>query len=201
METTEEILNLDEDTREGENPHHMYKHSKLGISPGSPGITSDNIPCENVLCNVPCDHIPCDNVPCDDIPCDDIPSDDVPCDNPTDNNSPICSIEAPTPEVTQGAPNRFVNFENLKSTIESELGPCKHYKNKERSLVQTQNVGFASTFEIYCQPCTAEKEQKRLELVYLNRKLEKAEPIKKKEKDEYRKQSLKKITKKGTTTM
>ena len=180
METTEEILNLDEDTGdEGENPHLMHEQSKLGTSPGSPGKTSDNIPC--------------DNVPCDDIPCDDVPSDD-----PTDNNSPICSIEAPTPEVMQGAPNRFVNFENLKSTVESELGPCKHCKNKERSLVQTQNVGFASTFEIYCQPCTSEKEQKRLELVYLNRKLEKAEPIKKKEKDEYRKQSLKKN--KGSTT-
>ena len=201
METTEEILNLDEDTGdEGENPHLMHEQSKLGISPGSPGKTSDNIPCENVPCNVPCDHIPCDNVPCDDIPCDDVPCDDIPCDDvpsddPTDNNSPICSIEAPTPEVMQGAPNRFVNFENLKSTVESELGPCKHCKNKERSLVQTQNVGFASTFEIYCQPCTSEKEQKRLELVYLNRKLEKAEPIKKKEKDEYRKQSLKKNNK------
>ena len=189
--------NSDEYTGDVEkDPQRAHKQPKIGMPPGSPSKTRDNIPCNNIPCNVPCGDVPCGDVPCGDVPCDDVPygnvpCDDLPCDDPSEDNSPICVIKP-----VRGAPNRFVNFENLKSTVESELGPCKHCKNRDRSLVQTQNVGFASTFEIYCQPCTAEKEQKRLELVYLDKKLEKAVPIKKKEKDEYRKQSLKRDNKK-----
>jgi len=82
-------------------------------------------------------------------------------------------LEPPTHKESKGAPHRFVNFHNLKNVIESELGPCKHCKNKERSLEQTQNVNFATTFEIYYKPCTVKKEQERLEIVYLKRKINK----------------------------
>ena len=105
-------------------------------------------------------------------------------------------LEPPARKASQGAPNRFVNFHNLKSTIESELGPCKHCKNKKRSLVQTQNVSFATTFQIHCQPCNAVKEQKRLELLYLDSRINKTVPVNKKERDEYRKMTVTRNNKK-----
>ena len=48
MITAEDILNLDEDTCDGEEvPHHVHKQSKRDMSPGSPGNTHGNIPLDD----------------------------------------------------------------------------------------------------------------------------------------------------------
>ena len=100
-----------------------------------------------------------------------------------------------------GSAKRFINYKNLKSTIDSELGPCEHCKNTERTLEQTQNVSFTTTFEIVCKPCISKKEKERLELVYLEKKINTCIPVNMEEKSELRKVKLKRDYKKGTIIM
>ena len=165
MITAEDILNLDEDTCDGEEvPHHVHKQSKRGISPESPGNPDGNILLD-------------DNSPICAIGDKSVlghkADKELVLDEPEANKESVLEpptykesvLEAPTHKESKRASNRFVNYHNLKIVIESDLGPCKQCKNKERSLEQTQSVSIATTIEIYCKLCTVKKEQEHIEIV------------------------------------
>ena len=82
-------------------------------------------------------------------------------------------------------PNQYVVCANLQSTVHSEMGPCLHCKNIGRTLEQTQNVGFATTFEIFCKPCVSDREKDCLQIVYLNEKLKNMSTVTKSERSEH----------------
>jgi len=51
------------------------------------------------------------------------------------------------------APNRIINWENLKHVVNANLGSCKTCKNSTLRLAQKKLVGFAATMEIVCDSC------------------------------------------------
>jgi len=51
------------------------------------------------------------------------------------------------------APNRIINWENLKHVVNANLGSCKTCKKPTLRLAQKKLVGFAATMEIVCDSC------------------------------------------------
>ena len=51
------------------------------------------------------------------------------------------------------APNRIINWENLKHVVNANFGSCKTCKNSTLRLAQKKLVGFAATMEIVCDSC------------------------------------------------
>ena len=51
------------------------------------------------------------------------------------------------------APNRIINWENLKHVVDANLGSCKTCKNSTLRLAQKTLVGFSATMEIVCDSC------------------------------------------------
>lgn len=76
------------------------------------------------------------------------------------------------------------------------MGPYTHCKSSGKTIEQTQNVSFATTFEFVCQPCVSNQEKSRLEMLYLDNKIYKMLPVTKKKKVEYRALKMKRNKKK-----
>ena len=90
----------------------------------------------------------------------------------------------------QSAPNRIVNWNELKGLIDKNLGPCSICKCAVRYLVEQIPICYASPIAIHCPVCEESKTQNYNTVHYRTKKLRKMRRITAKEKKEYRKAQL-----------
>ena len=67
--------------------------------------------------------------------------------------------EATTMKAKYSAPNRIVNWDQLKDVVNKNLGPCSICKSNQRSLVEQKSTCFAVTIAIHCPDCAAKRKQ------------------------------------------
>ena len=89
------------------------------------------------------------------------------------------------------APNRLINWNNLKVTVDSHLGNCIACKSKGLYLAEKSTCSFASSLEIVCKKCGEIEEKSRLDLKYSKQKIANLVPKNKEERQDLRKIKLK----------
>ena len=75
-----------------------------------------------------------------------------------------------TKKTTGMAPNRVVNWEDLKCTVDPHLGKCIGCKGSGLHLAEKSTCSFASTLEIVCGECDTSQEKSRLEIRYMKKR-------------------------------
>ena len=88
------------------------------------------------------------------------------------------------------APNRIVDWNQLKSVVDNNLGPCNTCKSTQRYLVEQKSACFAVTIAIHCPDCEKKTKQNYNNVQYKATKLKKVSRKNRKEKRKYRKQQL-----------
>ena len=101
------------------------------------------------------------------------------------------SMYGPRINSTRMAPNRVVNWNDLKSTVDSHLGKCNDCKGSGLYLAEKSTCSFATTLEVVCNLCNEDKEVNRLEISYLKKKINNLKATTKKERDNLRALQLK----------
>ena len=74
-----------------------------------------------------------------------------------------------TKKTTGMAPNRVVNWEDLKCTVDSHLGKCIGCKGSGLHLAEKSTCSFASTLEIVCGECDTAQEKSWLEIRHMKK--------------------------------
>lgn len=108
------------------------------------------------------------------------------------NNKPISSDSDVTGDVvndnpshtfetTKMAPNRLINWNNLKSTVDSHLSQYSGCTSKVLYLAEKSTGSFASSLEIVCKVCDETQGKNRLELRYFKKKIANTVPKNKEE--------------------
>ena len=105
-------------------------------------------------------------------------------------------IQLPPPpakrtKVTREAPNRLINWNHLQSVVNSNLGPCRTCHSTGMKLEETASCSFATSLELVCKTCNTDSEENRLELIYMNKKMDKMPRATKKERTDYCKVCMK----------
>ena len=95
-------------------------------------------------------------------------------------------VFGPKIKSTRMAPNRVVNWNDLKSTVDSHLGKCNDCKGSGLYLAEKSTCSFATTLEVVCNECNEDKEVNRLEISYLKKKINNSKTTTKKERDNLR---------------
>ena len=81
------------------------------------------------------------------------------------------TIYGPRINSTRMAPNRIVNWHDLKSTVDMHLGKCNDCKGSGMYLAEKSTCSFATTLEVVCKKCNEDKDVNRLEISYLKKKI------------------------------
>ena len=88
------------------------------------------------------------------------------------------------------APNRIVDWNQLKDVVDKNLGPCNICKSNQRYLVEQKSACFAVTIAIHCPDCDKKMIQNYNNVQYKAGKLKGMRRTNRKEKKEYRKKQL-----------
>lgn len=101
----------------------------------------------------------------------DTPSGDAPsaCDIITVDNPPQAQLKPM--RVTRLIPNRLVNWSNLQSVVNPNLGPCQICHSKGIQLGDLPRCSFATGLELICRTGDEKEELNRKEIAYLIKNL------------------------------
>ena len=91
-----------------------------------------------------------------------------------------------TKKTTGMAPNPIVNWEDLKCTVDPHLGKCMGFKGSGLHLAEKSTCSFASTLEIVCDECDTAQEKSRLEIRYIQKKMDNIMPTNNEERGDLR---------------
>ena len=100
-------------------------------------------------------------------------------------------IYGPRINSTRMAPNRVINWNDLKTTVDFHLGKCNDCKGPGLYLAEKSACSFATTLEVVCKECNEDKEVNRLEISYLKEKINNSKTTTKKERNNLRTLQLK----------
>ena len=88
------------------------------------------------------------------------------------------------------APNRIVNWNQLKDVVDKNLGPCNICRSNQRYLIEQKSACFAVTIAIHCPGCVAKTKRNYNKVQYKAAKLKGVRITSAKDKKEYRRLKL-----------